>query len=47
VITSIKVEVLAFSIQVCFNTMPRRKYISNYLREAIVAAINQRRNKTF
>ena len=32
------VSLLVWSIQVCVNTMPRRKDISNDLREAIVAA---------
>ena len=32
------VTLLVWSIQVCVNTMPRRKDISNDLREAIVAA---------
>jgi len=37
--TFIKAEVLLLcSIQVCVNTMPRRKDISNDLREATVAA---------
>jgi len=40
--TSIKagvfVSLLGWSIQVCVNTMPRRKDISNDLREAVIAA---------